>query len=253
MVLAKYKDNVETIKNKYANKARYVLETGEATILAKAFKDGDSDAGNMLFAGLRNFVMQYIFKYSGLTKYGYENEDLMEICNEGIMKAICKFDFDRGVEFSTFLTYSLNYHFKNVCNHIATKNFDKNKKRIYCDSLENYNDAEEGVTNISSFLTDDKEKEQTLIDKIAADKLVEMLDTLPYKYKFVLKKYFIEEQSYQKIATELGFSKEYIRRTVNEGVEEIKRQMHSPDKKPKKIAFIKQKNKDENFVQMGEV
>ena len=90
--------------------ARYLAHIGQGNLLthaeeiefSKAAKAGDHRARRRLIEKNLRLVVSVAKKYRG---YGLSFEDLIQEGNIGLIKAVDKFDPDRGVRFSTYATW----------------------------------------------------------------------------------------------------------------------------------------------------
>ncbi len=79
-----------------------LLTHGEEIELSNAVKRGEKKARQKLIEGNLRLVVSVAKKYRG---YGLPFEDLIQEGNIGLMKAVEKFDPDRGFRFSTYATW----------------------------------------------------------------------------------------------------------------------------------------------------
>lgn len=70
--------------------------------LARLARAGDEDAANVLVTSNLRFVISYVKKYQG---HGLDLSELVAIGNEGLLRAIKKFDPDQGVKFISYAVW----------------------------------------------------------------------------------------------------------------------------------------------------
>ncbi|MGM0470729.1 MAG: sigma-70 family RNA polymerase sigma factor [Bacillota bacterium] len=90
------------IKQYYQDMAHDLLSKKEEAELARKAQDGDQRAREELIEHNLRLVVNIAKKYQGK---GMELEDLIQEGNLGLMKAIDKFDPDKGYKFSTYATW----------------------------------------------------------------------------------------------------------------------------------------------------
>src|SRR6202051_5118086 len=70
--------------------------------LARRVKRGDEKARERLVTANLRFVISYVKKYQG---HGLDLSELVAIGNEGLLKAVRKFDPDQGVKFISYAVW----------------------------------------------------------------------------------------------------------------------------------------------------
>lgn len=78
-----------------------LLTVDEEHCLAQQCKHGDAEARHRLFVANLRLVVHFAQRYQG----GLELDDLIQEGNLGLMRAVERFDPDRGCKFSTFATW----------------------------------------------------------------------------------------------------------------------------------------------------
>jgi RNA polymerase primary sigma factor len=74
----------------------------EERALARRARAGDPDAADRLVTANLRFVIAFVKRYQG---HGLELGDLVAIGNEGLLRAVRKFDPDRGVKFISYAVW----------------------------------------------------------------------------------------------------------------------------------------------------
>ncbi len=79
-----------------------IADPAEERRLARRAQDGDETAAERLVTANLRFVISYVKKYQG---HGLDLSELVAIGNEGLLKAVRKFDPDQGVKFISYAVW----------------------------------------------------------------------------------------------------------------------------------------------------
>jgi RNA polymerase primary sigma factor len=79
-----------------------ITEPAEEKRLARLAQDGDEGAAERLVTANLRFVISYVKKYQG---HGLDLAELVAIGNEGLLKAVRKFDPEHGVKFISYAVW----------------------------------------------------------------------------------------------------------------------------------------------------
>ncbi len=79
-----------------------ITDVEEERRLARLARRGDADAAERLVTANLRFVISYVKRYQGR---GLDLSDLVAIGNEGLLKAVRKFDPDQGVKFISYAVW----------------------------------------------------------------------------------------------------------------------------------------------------
>lgn len=79
-----------------------ITDPAEERRLARRAQQGDAAAAERLVTANLRFVISYVKKYQG---HGLELGELVAIGNEGLLKAVRKFDPDQGVKFISYAVW----------------------------------------------------------------------------------------------------------------------------------------------------
>ena len=79
-----------------------ITDVEEERALARRARRGDAEAAERLVTANLRFVISYVKKYQG---HGLELGELVAIGNEGLLKAVRKFDPDQGVKFISYAVW----------------------------------------------------------------------------------------------------------------------------------------------------
>ena len=79
-----------------------ITDAAEERRLARLAQTGDESAAERLVTANLRFVISYVKKYQG---HGLDLSELVAIGNEGLLKAVRKFDPDQGVKFISYAVW----------------------------------------------------------------------------------------------------------------------------------------------------
>src|SRR5665213_1840807 len=79
-----------------------ITDIEEERRLARRAQEGDERAAERLVTANLRFVISYVKKYQG---HGLDLSELVAIGNEGLLKAVRKFDPDQGVKFISYAVW----------------------------------------------------------------------------------------------------------------------------------------------------
>src|SRR6266498_5373622 len=79
-----------------------IRDPAEERKLARRVRKGDEKAAERLVTANLRFVISYVKKYQG---HGLDLSELVAIGNEGLLKAVKKFDPDQGVKFISYAVW----------------------------------------------------------------------------------------------------------------------------------------------------
>lgn len=79
-----------------------IKDVEEEKRIARLAKEGDEKAAELLVTANLRFVISYVKKYQG---HGLDLSELVAIGNEGLLKAVRKFDPDQGVKFISYAVW----------------------------------------------------------------------------------------------------------------------------------------------------
>lgn len=79
-----------------------ILTTQEEVDIARRIREGDKEARDILIKANLKLVVNYAKKYK---MQGVEIMDLIQEGNQGLMRAVDRFDVDKGYKFSTYATW----------------------------------------------------------------------------------------------------------------------------------------------------
>src|SRR5215831_6165738 len=79
-----------------------ITDVQEERRLARRAQKGDEKAAERLVTANLRFVISYVKKYQG---HGLDLSELVAIGNEGLLKAVKKFDPDQGVKFISYAVW----------------------------------------------------------------------------------------------------------------------------------------------------
>ena len=87
-----------------------LLTVQEEQSLARRFKQGDMTAGHRLVTSNLRFVVKVSYEYRS---YGIKMSDLIQEANIGLMKAVQKFDADKGIRLISYAVWWIRAYIQN--------------------------------------------------------------------------------------------------------------------------------------------
>ncbi|MGZ3458529.1 MAG: RNA polymerase factor sigma-32, partial [Archangium sp.] len=103
--------SADTLSTYLADISQYPLLTQpEEQTLARAFRQGDLSAGHRLVTSNLRFVVKVSYEYRS---YGIKMSDLIQEANIGLMKAVQKFDPDKGIRLISYAVWWIRAYIQN--------------------------------------------------------------------------------------------------------------------------------------------
>jgi len=87
-----------------------LLSQPEEQALARRFRQGDLAAGHQLVTSNLRFVVKVAYEYRS---YGFKMSDLIQEANIGLMKAVQKFDPDKGIRLISYAVWWIRAYLQN--------------------------------------------------------------------------------------------------------------------------------------------
>jgi RNA polymerase sigma-32 factor len=103
--------SADTLSTYLADISQYPLLTQpEEQALARSFRQGDLSAGHRLVTSNLRFVVKVAYEYRS---YGIKMSDLIQEANIGLMKAVQKFDPDKGIRLISYAVWWIRAYIQN--------------------------------------------------------------------------------------------------------------------------------------------
>ena len=103
--------SADTLSTYLADISQYPLLTQpEEQALARSFREGDLSAGHRLVTSNLRFVVKVSYEYRS---YGIKMSDLIQEANIGLMKAVQKFDPDKGIRLISYAVWWIRAYIQN--------------------------------------------------------------------------------------------------------------------------------------------
>ncbi|ATB32612.1 RNA polymerase factor sigma-32 [Melittangium boletus] len=103
--------SADTLSTYLADINQYPLLTvQEEQALARRFREGDMTAGHRLVTSNLRFVVKVSYEYRS---YGIKMSDLIQEANIGLMKAVQKFDADKGIRLISYAVWWIRAYIQN--------------------------------------------------------------------------------------------------------------------------------------------
>ncbi|HYH95143.1 sigma-70 family RNA polymerase sigma factor, partial [Hyalangium sp.] len=87
-----------------------LLTVQQEQALARRFRDGDYQAGHQLVTANLRFAVKVSYEYRS---YGIRVSDLIQEANIGLMKAVQKFDPDKGIRLISYAVWWIRAYIQN--------------------------------------------------------------------------------------------------------------------------------------------
>lgn len=243
-------------------------------ILVKLVRDGNGEAFNMIAARKSNYINKVIkndYELMAYTKRGLDHEDLLQTGLIGLVNAVRKFDFRRGIKFDTYLAYNVKYSIKNEYREYGGVSISREANSIYSKCSKYLNSYDEKLTDellekLSDKLCLSKDKISKSIwavktrnamytynsdgdiegDEYAVDRyrrkivdayeekfekimlhkeILNQLDKLTPKERYVLENIYIKDRTQVSIAEELGCSNTAVGKIKKSAVKKIRKNL----------------------------
>lgn len=188
-----------------------LLSKSQELDLFKRYQEGDDRAFQKLIEHNQGLVLKQALYFSRRSRV--DVMDLIQQGNLGLIKAIQRFDPERGCRLSTYATTWV----RKYCRELAFKR----------DSLVLV--EEPGVDEPSPTATPEEHMEREQNQEDNADFLYEILDDLDVKERLIIEERFAQGRTYMEISQELGWSPEWIRQKEQEIRDHIRVEHGEPD------------------------
>lgn len=212
-------DFTDSVKAYYHDLRRYKsLSKEEEKKLIKEAQEGNIQSRNKVLTSYLRFVFDIAKKYRGR---GVDIADLISEGNEGMIKAIDKFDVTRDVKFFTYAVWWIRQHMmKAIEIHNATQNKESMLDEVLSSDNHKYDNVftEEEDESYSNDIASDQEEAMAMQEEQDQKVMVvyHLLSKLDDREQFVVKQYFgigteDEEQSLGDISKKMKICTERVR------------------------------------------
>jgi RNA polymerase sigma factor (sigma-70 family) len=204
-----------------------VLSHEEVCELIKRYRQGDQEAGQQVINANLRFVIKVCQKYF---KSGHANLELVQEGNFGLIRALDKFDTDRGVPFIYYAAWWIE---------AMVKTFIYKSSKAHTGNLGHAKDLyslDEPIGNDDNdkncwvdFLPDDTDIEKQYFDDERSRNISSLfkhcLTSLSAREAYIINKRFYADppQTLIEVASHLGVSKERVRQLQMRSMEKMKK------------------------------
>lgn len=178
-------------------------------------KNGDENAKEQFFLQNRNFSFFIAQRYKNT---GIPQDDLVSMCNVGMMKAYNTFDPTKKIKFATYAS--------TIMNNEILMFLRKNKKHLGTMSMDmKLNvDIDGNELTLEDVLEDERVKlDDNLMRGALTDVVEGFKETLDDRERYVFTARLIEGRNQPDIANELGISQSYISRIVKKITKQLQK------------------------------
>jgi RNA polymerase sigma-32 factor len=204
-----------------------LLSREDETVLANRYKQGDVEAGQKIVTANLRFVVKISRGYFHL---GYRPLDIIQEGNMGLVKALTRYDPEKGVRFICYAiwwikAYIKNYIYKSYRVHTGTLTHAKGLISLDC-SLSN--DGEEEDKLLDHMLDEGPDQEDTYVCKERRSFLLNLISAQPpiltNREIYIIKKRFFSDPpaTLKDIAAKIGVTRERVRQIQARSLKRIK-------------------------------
>ncbi len=204
-----------------------ILSREEEIELARKYKEGNEEAGKKIVTSNLRFVMKVSQSYFHL---GYRPLEIIQEGNMGLVKAITRFDPDKGVRFICYAiwwikAYIKNYIYKSYQAHTGVLSHAKGLVSLDC-SLSR--DPDEDDKLLDHMLDETPDQENAYVCKERQTFLMNIISSEPQVLSnreiFILKERFFADPpaTLKDIASRIGVTRERVRQIEARSLQRIR-------------------------------
>ncbi len=166
-------------------------------------------------------VSHYINRYPGFHKSGLTKIDLMQKGTIGLIRAIAKFDCDRGYKFSTYATKWIDQHIA-----LSLKKEHAYTKGIFPDK---FNEGESKETLLENVQSTEITPEKYTAQRMVEESLMSSLVTLDQKERRIIILRFGKGLTLKEVGKLEGCTRENIRLIQEKAIEKLRETLLGPN------------------------
>lgn len=184
------------------------LKKSEMNVLILAYRDGDDEAGEMIYKAVELFITKMAYEYAkNIIGNGVSFDEILMNCKEKIMPSLKNYQIDSNAAFTTYLAKAVKNEVAEIGRKLRrdkivvslSEGVAKRKKRNPEKNDKTYEDilmAQTAEVNIENVLN--KADIEKVLNKLGAE------------YRDIIVKHYFEHKTFKKIGEETNTSKQNI-------------------------------------------
>ena len=188
---------------KQLNQVELLSPEEEKELWQKFKKNNDSQARQKLIRSYQPLVFKLVKQHSNS---GQIKMDLIQEGTVGLISAVDRYDYTKGVKFSTFAVYHIKGRIKNFLEQgVSIDSISLNQMRL-----------------LERLDLNDQLLEKLVEKKVLKEKIEKIISALPWKEKKIIRQMYIEDKPANSVAAELDITPSYLYRLRKKAIQRIR-------------------------------